>query len=122
MSTSADPVPADPVLCQQTAGGTDGADDLRLAAAAGFQRVSLHDSRLAGDDADGWARRLADAGLTAARARAAASAVVAPHPPRPRSGARTPEQVRANVAAGQWTPTEQQLAELGTVLDGAAAG
>ena len=32
------------------------------------------------------------------------------------SGATRPEQVRANAAAGRWTPTEDDLAALGDVL------
>ena len=33
------------------------------------------------------------------------------------AGATTPEQVRANVAAGAWVPTDDELAELRTITE-----
>ena len=52
-------------VCQQVVGGRDGLDDLRLAA-AGFEAVSLHTSRLGTLPAERWRRALSDAGLRAA--------------------------------------------------------
>ena len=34
------------------------------------------------------------------------------------AGATKPEQVYANVAAGQWRPTDEELAEIDTIVPG----
>jgi sugar phosphate isomerase/epimerase len=120
-------------LCQQTAGGADGQDDLRLAAASGFRTVSLHTSRLGGEQATAWRAELdrhglAGAGymslrnvlagapdahdvLTAAATLGASHVVVTTGP----LGGRTVE--RADDACREWFATMQPVAaDLGIVL------
>lgn len=58
-------VPPDLAICQQVVGGRDGVDDLRLARAAGFSRISLHMSRLTGQPNEKWRALLTELDLTA---------------------------------------------------------
>jgi aryl-alcohol dehydrogenase-like predicted oxidoreductase len=57
---------------------------------------------------------LLDVAIGALIAQPAVSSVIA--------GATKPEQVRANAAAGRWAPTEDDLAELGRILDRSYVG